>query len=275
MVMEFCGLLKQPTCRAKRGRGERFSAVLLCIITLFAGCDEAKTLPKPTEPAADMAPVSTAKPPRNDQPSPVFPLADPIDESFEPEEGYTTLSLDDFTTFPPSTLAWQATADGFASTGKPKAYLYSKQAFANCEIRFELKYPELAEGTSEAEFKGNTGLLVFIQEPHAIWPPSIEVQGKHVDMAAIKANGGVSQPATIDSADQRAIVRKPPGQWNQFLVILVNGAIVSQLNGIEIASSVSQPLTTGRIGFQAEGHPYLIRHLRVKEIASGGEKVGQ
>lgn len=275
MGMEFCDLLEELANRAKRLSSERIPAALLCTITLFAGCDEPNKLSSPAEPAVDKAAVSAVKPPQNNQTSPQFPSADPVDASFQLEEGFAALSLDDFAPFPSSAMAWQATADGFASTGKPKAYLYSKQTYADCEIRFELKYPESAEGTSEAEFKGNSGLLVFIQEPHAIWPPSIEVQGKHIDMAAIKANGGVSQPTTTDSADQRATVRKPPGQWNQISVTLHNGAIVSRLNGLEIASSVSQTLSTGRIGFQAEGHPYLIRHLRVKEVSSDGDKVGQ
>ena len=190
--------------------------------------------------------------------------AEPPEASFEIETDFVPLVFEQFDSFAAEPETWRATVDGIASTGKPKGYLYTKQPYQNFTLRLEYRFPRPDTLKDEAKFKGNTGFLVYITGEHKLWPMCLEVQGKHVQMAAIKENGG-AQPVMVEDDDAaRQKARKPVGQWNSIEIISKDGTLQASLNGTRISQSQPDFLSEGAIGIQAEDHPFEIRRMRIR-----------
>jgi len=214
---------------------------------------ETTTTPKP-----DPTP-STAENPRE----PAVP-AGPVEPPFQLEPGFTLLTFSDFEAFGAEPDTWQGTNDGLKSTGKPRGYLYSKQPYGNFTLRLDYRFPRPASLKDDTKFKGNTGFLVYVTGEHKLWPICLEVQGKHVQMGAIKENGG-AQPVTVqDDEAQRQQSRRPVGEWNSLDIISRDGALTVSLNGAPIALSEPNFLSEGLLGIQAEDHPFEVRRMRIR-----------
>ena len=232
----------------------------LSILTvILAGCRGEVPVPKTgSTPNASTSTAST------ETTSASNTTATSVETPFEIESDFLPLSLDQFDNFGAEPETWMATADGIACSGKPRGYLYSKKPYQNFTWRLEYRFPRPENLKDEAKFKGNTGFLVYITGEHKLWPMCLEVQGKHIQMAAVKENGG-AQPVTVeddDSARQKA--RKPVGQWNSIEIISKEGELRVMLNGTPIAKSQPDFLSEGSIGIQAEDHPFEIRHMRIR-----------
>ena len=109
-----------------------------------------------------------------------------------------------------------------------------------------------------------TGFLVYITGEHKLWPMCLEVQGKHVQMAAIKENGGAEPVKAEDDDAARQQARKPVGQWNSLDIVSKDGALAVSLNGTPISKCEPDFLSEGLIGIQAEDHPFEVRRIRVR-----------
>jgi hypothetical protein len=194
----------------------------------------------------DAAAVTTAEPP------------------FQLEEGFTQLGFADFEAFGAEAATWEGTADGIKSSGKPKGYLYSKQPYQNFTMRLDYRFPRPANLKDEAKFKGNTGFLVYITGEHKLWPVCLEVQGKHIQMAAIKENGGAQPVTATDDEAARLKARHAVGEWNAIEIVSTNGALSVSLNGTPISKCEPDFLSEGSIGIQAEDHPFEVRRIRIR-----------
>ena len=202
----------------------------------------------------DSKPASEQTVPEQSEPEPPFQL----------EEGFTPMSFVDFEAFGAETGTWEATAEGLKCTGKPRGYLYSKQSWQNFTLRLDYKFPRPASLKDDTKFKGNTGFLVYITGEHKLWPVCLEVQGKFVQMGAIKENGGAQPVTATDDDEARQKARKPVGQWNSLEIISVNGALAVRLNGVSVSQCEPNFLSEGLIGIQAEDHPFEVRRLRIR-----------
>ena len=223
------------------------------LLVLLAGCRG--EVPGPAEPGSR---------PATEKPAATATEVTLPEKPFELEAGFELLKLSDFEAFGSETDTWSATDDGLKCSGKPRGYLYSKQPYQNFTLRLEYRFPRPDTLKDEAKFKGNTGFLVYITGEHKLWPVCLEVQGKHVQMAAIKENGG-AQPVTAtddDAARQRA--RKPVGKWNQIEIVSREGALSVSLNDTPISTCEPDFLSEGPIGIQAEDHPFEVRRIRIR-----------
>jgi len=180
------------------------------------------------------------------------------------EADFRLLTLADFTSFPTEVTTWTEQQDRLISTGQPRGYLYTKDSFQNFTLRLDYKFPRPANLTDESKFKGNTGFLVYITGEAKIWPLCLEVQGKHVQMAAIKENGGAEPPVVKDDEVARQAARKSVGLWNSLEVVSKDGALSVSLNGTPISSSEPNFLSSGSIGIQAEDFPFEVRRMRIR-----------
>jgi len=214
------------------------------------------TAPKSTPVKPDTTPSAGAdsRPPDPTPPEPLFQL----------ETGFTLLKFSDFEAFAAEEDTWEETDEGMICSGKPLGYLYSKQPYQNFTLRVDYRFPRPASLKDEAKFAGNTGFLIYITGEHKQWPVCLEVQGKHVQMGAIKENGG-AQPVTAtddDAARQKA--RHPVGQWNSLEIVSTNGVLSVSLNGIPISKCEPDFLSEGLIGIQSEKHPFEVRRMRIR-----------
>jgi hypothetical protein len=205
--------------------------------------------------------------------SPATPVAppDPSTEArlFEVEDGFTVLSLGDFEAYskdPGGDSPWSGEGGLIACAGKPRGYIHTRKSFRDFTLRLDYRFaPPAGERDERRLAASNTGVLVYITGEHKLWPVSLEVQGKHVEMASIKANGGAATVEIDDDPAAREQARKPVGEWNSLEIVSRDGALTSYLNGTKICSSRPGELKEGAIGLQAEDFAVEFRNVRVRE----------
>ncbi len=150
-------------------------------------------------------------------------------------------------------------------TGKPLGYFATKQDYGNYALSFEWKYDRPEGLKSDADFRGNGGLLIQIARPHKVWPRCLQVQLAQADPGSIFAMGEGRFEGQVDSAAQKVATR-PVGQWNRSEVTSRAGAIVSVLNGTEVARGQGDEAARGAIGWQSEGKPIRFRAIRIRSL---------
>jgi hypothetical protein len=141
-------------------------------------------------------------------------------------------------------------------TGAGKGYVRTTNALADYKLSFEWRWP--AAG-------GNSGLLLHVVNPDAIWPKGFEVQ-----LAAGRA-GDLSSYADARSKEEKvsrnptgfstgrlprtapADVEKAEGEWNTMEVLAVGDALTVFINGVEVNRMTGVMPSGGTIGLQAEG----------------------
>lgn len=221
-----------------------------------AGPTATKSPPTRTDPASSAATTNTAETSARPDPRPEPPF------TLEPE--FTLLTFSDFEAFGAEADTWQGTPEGLRSSGKPRGYLYSKQSYDNFTLRLDYRFPRPASLKDDAKFKGNTGFLVYVTGEPKLWPVCLEVQGKYVQMAAIKENGGAQPVTATDDETQRQKARRPVGEWNSLEIVSRGGALQVSLNGAPISTCEPDFLSEGLLGIQAEDHPFEVRRMRVR-----------
>jgi hypothetical protein len=141
-------------------------------------------------------------------------------------------------------------------------YAYTRKKYRNYELQFEWKF-ERPEGlTSDAEFKGNSGVLLHINRILKQWPQSIEVEGRYLE-AGLLLNHGKSTLESKDFPEVRQKAIRKVGEWNTTLIKMNEGAIEVRVNGQLVATGTTD-LREGFIGFQAQGADVLYRAIKIK-----------
>jgi 3-keto-disaccharide hydrolase len=152
-----------------------------------------------------------------------------------------------------------------AVSGKPNGYFATKASYRNYVLKFDWMYERPYGLASDADFDGNSGLLLHIEPPHKVWPKCIEAQLQNKDAGNTFAINGAKFMGKKDSAAQKTAI-KPVGQWNQEEVTCQNGEIVCKINGIEVARGTGASPDHGQIGWQSEGRPIKFRNLMLKPM---------
>lgn len=182
------------------------------------------------------------------------------------EDGFTVLTLPEFEAFAGAADTWREEAGVIVCSGMPKGYVYCVRPFRNFTLRCDYRFAEPAADADPAKSAlANTGFMIHIQEPHKVWPRSLEVQGRWDQMCSIKSNGGVPDLVIQDDPAAREAARKPVGQWNSVEIVSRDGALTALLNGQKICESEAGELTEGSIGLQSELFEVRFRNLRIRE----------
>jgi Domain of Unknown Function (DUF1080) len=150
-------------------------------------------------------------------------------------------------------------------TGKPLGYFATKQEYKDYVLTFEFKYDRPEGLKSDADFRGNSGVLLQITKPHKVWPSCVQVQLAQADPGAIFAMNDSKCEAGSDPLAQKGAI-KPVGEWNKLQVTCQAGAIVAVLNGVEVAKGEKADPDHGAIGWQSEGKPIRFREIRIKPL---------
>lgn len=232
---------------------------------LALGCSVDPPAPGPS-PAAAVAPTAAdARPAAQSAWS-----ADTLAEGdFTLEAGFRKLSLEDFEPFfakPPQAgqTTWFSIHDAIVCTGKPRGYLYSNEKFADFTLRLELRFAPPADAAAAKTFNPNTGVMIYINEPHKQWPKSLEVQGRFADLATIKENGGAAKFEIVDDGAARESARKPVGEWNSLEILSKAGSLTALWNGKKVCESQPSDVAEGFIGLQSEDFEVHFRRLRIR-----------
>lgn len=232
--------------------------------TGMGSTDADKTAKSPADQAAPADVSATSGDSGAPEKTTSFQADEPSEPPFQLEDGFTQLAFSDFEAFGAEPGTWEPTPEGMKCTGKPRGYLYSKQSYQNFTLRVDYRFPRPKSLQDDAKFKGNTGFLMYITGEHKLWPVSLEVQGKFVQMAAIKENGGAQPVTATDDEAARQKARRPVGQWNSIEIVSTNGVLAVSLNGTPISKCEPDFLSEGLIGIQSEDHPFEVRRLRIR-----------
>jgi hypothetical protein len=157
------------------------------------------------------------------------------------------------------------------TTGKPHAYLRTKETYSNFKLHVEWRWTE--EPT-------NSGVLLHVQGEDLIWPLCIECQLKHEnagDIVLIGKGSGVTVKGSahlITSEENRyesipkmeAVSENPAGEWNSYDITSKDGDIEVIVNGILQNTGTDMTLTSGNIGLQSEGSPMQFRNVYLETL---------
>lgn len=221
--------------------------VYLFVLIAVVGCspDDAPA-PKGSSPTKSTTGTTKSKSKTAGNEADFFPLQ--LNEDFKMFPGETA----------PDGVAWKSEGDVIVCKGEPKGYIYTTEVYEDFTIRFDYMFPSPAD-----EKKLNTGLLVYIGDQQKVWPASLEVQGKYIEMGQIKPNGGAPEVKMNDNDAARQQARKPAGEWNSIEVVSKAGALSVKINGTPVCQSEPGTLHSGAIGFQAEGAEVHFRNVRM------------
>lgn len=245
-------------------RTAAISSGLVLAFTPLAGCGPQKAAPPP---AASADAENGGRGPASTTPTVIAAPAIP-----DLVAGERRLILADFSPFPEGSHEWSEEGAILRTTGKPKGYLYTKESFGDFLLKYDVRYPSASAADIET-LKENSGVLVYITGEHKVWPLSMEIQGKYIDLGSVKENGGAAPATQTFNRELQRKVIKSPQEWNSVEVLSEGGALTVKLNGEEVTKAEPNFLSSGPIGLQAEGFPVEIANLRLLPKAEAGGSV--
>jgi len=160
---------------------------------------------------------------------------------------------------------WSVTDGVLRCEGHPVGYLYTAQDYTNFELTLDWRFdPEAGAG--------NSGVLLRMQEPHKLWPASVEAQ-LHSENAGDFWNIGEFDMLTDPSRlkGRRTIKMLPTnekalGEWNSYRILVHGGLIELEVNGeLQNRATWCEELA-GPIGLQSEGAVIEFRNIRLRPI---------
>lgn len=159
---------------------------------------------------------------------------------------------------------WTRDGEVLRCNGQPAGYLYTERKFTNFELTLEWRFdPSIA---------GNSGVLLRVQEPHNVWPRSMESQLNSGDAGDVWNIGQF--PANADPArtSGRRTVKlmpsseRPLGEWNRYRIRCDRSTVTLEVNGVLQNVIPWCEELPGAIGLQSEGVPIEFRNAVVREI---------
>ena len=151
-------------------------------------------------------------------------------------------------------------------SGDPWGYIYTDKSYKNYILRYSWTFPKNQPDKSTM----NTGLLLHIQEPHKVWPKSVEPQGRYKDHGKIyfpgwaKDDKGVKESEFDEAAQKKAL--KASDEWNTTeATVKGDGSIEVRINCVPVAKGKTA-LTSGPIGFQSEGARIHFKDITIKML---------
>ena len=156
---------------------------------------------------------------------------------------------------------WTITNGVIHCTGKPAGYVRTRQACRDYKLTVEWRFVKV---TPKAD---NTGVLVHMQLPDAVWPVCIQNQGKSgrqgdlfVMMGAeCKEHRGQDRNTPVPFAG--AANENPVGDWNTNVTVCAGNAVEAYVNGRFMNRITECTISSGFVGFQSEGGEIEIRKV--------------
>ncbi len=161
----------------------------------------------------------------------------------------------------PPENTWSIANGVIHCTGKPNGFMRTEQIYSNYICTVEWRFLKA----------GNTGVLVDMQLPDAVWSRCVECQGMHDHQGDFWLWGGVAgnEPPNLKQNGIKMLqpsAEKPVGEWNTYqtvcrsntVEIIVNGTSMNKLTGCNVSS--------GFIGLQSEGAELEIRKVYLEPL---------
>lgn len=160
-------------------------------------------------------------------------------------------------------------ADGvIAVAGKPVGFLATTGTHANYRLHAEWRWPGKP---------GNSGVLVHISSgpKDRAWPLSLQIQTKNGNAGDLLPMAGATfaEPLTSAPGGPTAIKartaadsEKSAGEWNTCDITCRGDTVEVEINGVRQNTVTRMHPAAGRVGFQLEGVPFELRHVRLTPL---------
>jgi len=161
---------------------------------------------------------------------------------------------------------WSVTNGVIHCTGTPIGYLRTKQSYSNYVVTVEWRYIKV---TPKAD---NTGVLVHMQLPDAVWPMCIQNQGKSgrqgdlfVMMGAeCKEHKGMDKNTPVPMRGPPN--EKPVGEWDTNVTVCAGDDVKAYINGKFMNEITECTISSGFVGIQSEGGDIEIRKMFLEPL---------
>jgi hypothetical protein len=146
-------------------------------------------------------------------------------------------------------------------TGRPNGYIRTEKIFSNFKVTVQWRFIRA----------GNTGVMVFMQEPDQVWPRCVECQGMHDHQGDFWLWGGVGCAKPLVTQNNGVIMQessaeKPVGEWNIYQVFCKGNSVEIVVNGKSMNTIKDCNVSSGFIGLQSEGAELEIRSVTVESL---------
>jgi hypothetical protein len=158
---------------------------------------------------------------------------------------------------------WEVTNGVIHCNGSAIGYLRTKQIYSNYVVTVEWRFRKV---TPKAN---NTGVLVHMQLPDAVWPPCIQNQGKSGRQGDLFVMSGVEckehlalgKDANTPVALRGEANEKAIGEWNTNVTVCAGNDVKAIINGKLLNEITECTVTAGFVGIQSEGADFEIRRM--------------
>jgi hypothetical protein len=154
-------------------------------------------------------------------------------------------------------------------TGKPNGFLRTNDSYKQYRFTVEWRFTK----------PGNTGVIVHMTPPDAIWPKSIECQGMHDRQGDFYFWNGATVKDGTELKDKKTgkvrgyrigrpgeSLEKPVGEWNTFTTICDGNTVTILVNGKEVNKASGTNLSEGFIGLQVEGAAFEVKRCTLEPL---------
>ncbi len=153
-------------------------------------------------------------------------------------------------------------------TGKPIGYMYTNEAFGDCKIHVEWRWP--------GGVMTNSGIFLLVADPKNPFPNGVECQLQAGNAGDLIAEGGATLAEYKTDAKNpnarfkmvkkyAASSEKAAGEWNEANIFIINGVMTIYINNI-LQNIGTNPNKEGAIGLQSEGGDIEFRNVTVTSI---------
>jgi hypothetical protein len=161
---------------------------------------------------------------------------------------------------------WCVTNGVIHCTGTPTGYLRTKQSYSNYVVTVEWRFRRVAPKAD------NTGVLVHMQLPDAVWPMCVQNQGKSgrqgdlfVMMGAeCKEHKGMDANTPVPMRGPAN--EKPVGEWDTNVTACAGDDVKAFINGKFMNEITGCTIASGCVGIQSEGGDIEIRKIYLEPL---------
>ncbi len=163
---------------------------------------------------------------------------------------------------------WSVKDGLLVCTGKPNGFLRTEKAYKQYRFTVEWRFTK----------PGNTGVVVHMTPPDAVWPKSIECQGMHKNQGDFYFWNGATLAGGTELKDKKtgktrgyrlgkqADAEKPAGEWNTFTTVCDGNTVTILVNGKEVNKATGANLSEGFIGLQVEGGAFEVKRCTLEPL---------
>jgi hypothetical protein len=168
----------------------------------------------------------------------------------------------------PADKTWSVKDGLLICTGSPAGFLRTEKSYRQYKFTVEWRFTK----------PGNTGVVVHMTPPDAIWPKSIECQGMHKNQGDFylwsEATAKDATPIIGKNKEIRGYrigragedAEKPVGEWNTFTVLCDDATVTILVNGKQVNKLTDANLTSGFIGLQSEGGAFEVKYAVIEPL---------